>query len=116
MKLIHNMILGNIVASLAEGMALAEKVGIDLEDFAEVLSLGSLACRTVNHKSQGLFSQGFTYHLFENEHKKVKAGFLIVLQDCCNLNNLRLNFSITKFSLFILTIFYHLITVYNFCL
>lgn len=55
MKLIHNMILGNMIASLAEGMALAEKVGLDLEDFTEVLSLGSLSCRTINHKSQGKF-------------------------------------------------------------
>lgn len=54
LKLIHNMILGNIVASLAEAMALAEKVGIDLEDFAEVLSLGSMACHAVKHKSQGM--------------------------------------------------------------
>ena len=56
MKLINNMILGNVVASLAEGMALADKLGIDLEDFAEVLSLGSLSCRTVNHKAQGMLS------------------------------------------------------------
>ena len=55
MKLIHNMILGSVVASLGEGMALAEKVGIDQEDLAEVLSLGSLSCPTINHKSQGWY-------------------------------------------------------------
>ncbi|XP_041358096.1 putative oxidoreductase GLYR1 isoform X5 [Gigantopelta aegis] len=54
MKLIHNMILGSVVASLGEGMALAEKVGIDQEDLAEVLSLGSLSCPTINHKSQAI--------------------------------------------------------------
>lgn len=53
MKLIHNMILGTVMASLAEGMALAEKVGLDQEDLSEVLSLGSLNCPTINHKSQG---------------------------------------------------------------
>lgn len=53
MKLIHNMLLGTMMASLAEGMALAEKVGLDQEDFAEVLSLGSLSCPTINHKAQG---------------------------------------------------------------
>lgn len=49
------MILGSVMASLAEGLALAEKVGLDQEDVAEVLSLGSLSCPTVNHKSQGVF-------------------------------------------------------------
>ena len=47
------MVLGTVVASVSEGMALADKLSIDLEDFAEVLSLGSLSCRTVNHKAQG---------------------------------------------------------------
>jgi 3-hydroxyisobutyrate dehydrogenase-like beta-hydroxyacid dehydrogenase len=53
MKLIHNMILGTVMASLAEGMALAEKVGLDQEDLHEILCLGSLNCSTVNHKGQG---------------------------------------------------------------
>lgn len=53
MKLIVNMIMGTTMASLAEGMAMAEKVGLDQEDVAEVLSLGSLSCPTVIHKSQG---------------------------------------------------------------
>lgn len=53
MKLIVNMVMGTVMASLAEGMAMAEKVGLDQEDVAEVLSLGSLSCPTVIHKSQG---------------------------------------------------------------
>ena len=53
MKLIVNMVMGSVVASLAEAMAIAEKVGLDQEDVAEVLSLGSLNCPTISHKSQG---------------------------------------------------------------
>ena len=53
MKLIINMVMGSVVASLAEAMAMAEKVGLDLEDVAEVLSIGSLRCPTIIHKSQG---------------------------------------------------------------
>lgn len=53
MKLIHNMVLGTVMASLAEGMALAEKVGLDQEDLHEVLTLGALNCPTINHKGQG---------------------------------------------------------------
>ena len=54
MKLIVNMVMGSVVASLAEAMAMAEKVGLDQEDVAEVLSLGSLNCPTIAHKSQGI--------------------------------------------------------------
>ena len=53
MKLIVNMVMGSVVASLAEAMAMAEKVGLDQEDVAEVLTLGSLNCPTIAHKSQG---------------------------------------------------------------
>lgn len=53
MKMIVNMIMGTVVAGLAEGMAMAEKVGLDQEDVAEVLSIGALSCPTIIHKSQG---------------------------------------------------------------
>lgn len=53
MKLIVNMVMGTVVAGLAEAMAMAEKVGLDQEDVAEVLSVGALSCPTVIHKSQG---------------------------------------------------------------
>lgn len=53
MKLIVNMVMGTVVAGLAEAMAMAEKVGLDQEDVAEVLSVGTLSCTTVIHKSQG---------------------------------------------------------------
>ena len=56
MKLIVNMVMGSVVASLAEAMAIAEKVGLDQEDVAEVLSLGSLNCPTISHKSQGIIA------------------------------------------------------------
>ena len=62
MKLIHNMVLGTVMASLAEGMALAEKVGLDQEDLHEVLTLGALNCPTINHKGQGqLAHQGYIH-------------------------------------------------------
>ncbi|CAL1538141.1 unnamed protein product [Lymnaea stagnalis] len=80
MKLIHNMILGNIVASLGEGMALAEKVGIDLEDFSEVLSLGSLACRTINHKSQAILNGRYEAH-FPLQHQQKDLRLVLGLGD-----------------------------------
>ncbi|BFZ15096.1 hypothetical protein BsWGS_18135 [Bradybaena similaris] len=80
LKLIHNMILGNIVASLAEAMALAEKVGIDLEDFAEVLSLGSMACHTVKHKSQAILSARYEPH-FPLQHQQKDLRLVLGLGD-----------------------------------
>ncbi|GFN81652.1 glyoxylate/succinic semialdehyde reductase 2, chloroplastic [Plakobranchus ocellatus] len=80
MKLIHNMILGNMVASLAEGMALADKVGIDLEDFSEVLSLGSLSCRTINHKSQAIMNGRFDPH-FPLQHQQKDLRLVLGLGD-----------------------------------
>ena len=53
MKLINNMILGTVMASVAEGMSLAEKVGLDQEDLHDILCLGALNCPLVKHKSQG---------------------------------------------------------------
>uniref|UniRef100_A0A0B7AEJ4 Cytokine-like nuclear factor N-PAC n=1 Tax=Arion vulgaris TaxID=1028688 RepID=A0A0B7AEJ4_9EUPU len=80
LKLIHNMILGNVVASLAEGMALADKVGIDLEDFTEVLSLGSLSCRTINHKSQAILNGRYDPH-FPLQHQQKDLRLVLGLGD-----------------------------------
>ncbi|XP_005096212.1 putative oxidoreductase GLYR1 [Aplysia californica] len=80
MKLINNMILGNVVASLAEGMALAEKLGIDMEDFAEVLSLGSLSCRSINHKSQAILNGRFDPH-FPLQHQQKDLRLVLGLGD-----------------------------------
>ncbi|CAG5117696.1 unnamed protein product, partial [Candidula unifasciata] len=80
LKLIHNMILGNIVASLAEAMALAEKVGIDLEDFSEVLSLGSMACHAVKHKSQAIVGGRYEPH-FPLQHQQKDLRLVLGLGD-----------------------------------
>ena len=58
MKLIHSMMLGTVVASLAEGMALANRVGLDPKELHEVLCLGGLGCDTINHKCQGASPKG----------------------------------------------------------
>ncbi len=36
MKLVVNMVMGTLMASFAEGLALAEKAGLSQEDFIEV--------------------------------------------------------------------------------
>jgi len=80
MKLINNMVLGTVVASVSEGMALADKLSIDLEDFAEVLSLGSLSCRTVNHKAQAIVNSRYDPH-FPLQHQQKDLRLVLGLGD-----------------------------------
>jgi len=80
MKLINNMILGNVVASLAEGMALADKLSLDLEDFTEILSLGSLSCQTINHKAQAICSGRYEPH-FPLQHQQKDLRLVLGLGD-----------------------------------
>ncbi|XP_053400318.1 cytokine-like nuclear factor N-PAC isoform X1 [Mercenaria mercenaria] len=80
MKLIINMVMGSVVASLSEGMAMAEKVGLDLEDVAEVLSLGSLRCPTVIHKSQAILNQKYDPH-FPLQHQQKDLRLALQLGD-----------------------------------
>lgn len=70
MKLIVNMVMGTVVAGLAEAMAMAEKVGLDQEDVAEVLSVGALSCPTVVHKSQGKsYRRGVSLAVIHNSQR-----------------------------------------------
>ncbi|XP_052794236.1 uncharacterized protein LOC128227590 isoform X2 [Mya arenaria] len=80
MKLIINMVMGTVVASLAEGMAMAEKVGLDLEDVAEVLSLGSLRCPAIIHKSQAILNQKYDPH-FPLQHQQKDLRLALQLGD-----------------------------------
>ncbi|KAL5012099.1 hypothetical protein ScPMuIL_010650 [Solemya velum] len=80
MKLIVNMVMGTVMASLAEGMAMAEKVGLDQEDVAEVLSLGSLSCPTVIHKSQAILNQKYDPH-FPLQHQQKDLRLALQLGD-----------------------------------
>ncbi|XP_060557581.1 uncharacterized protein LOC132717987 isoform X2 [Ruditapes philippinarum] len=80
MKLIINMVMGSVVASLSEGMAMAEKVGLDLEDVAEVLSLGSLCCPTIVHKSQAILNQKYDPH-FPLQHQQKDLRLALQLGD-----------------------------------
>ncbi|KAK3099206.1 hypothetical protein FSP39_000986, partial [Pinctada imbricata] len=78
MKLIVNMVMGTVVASLAEGMAMAEKVGLDQEDVAEVFSLGALSCPTVIHKSQAILSQRYDPHFpLQHQQKDLRLSLLL---------------------------------------
>lgn len=61
-------------------MAMAEKVGLDQEDVAEVLSVGALSCPTVIHKSQAILSQRYDPH-FPLQHQQKDLRLALLLGD-----------------------------------
>ncbi|XP_033743538.1 putative oxidoreductase GLYR1 [Pecten maximus] len=78
MKLIINMVMGSVVAGLSEGMAMAEKVGLDQEDVAEVFSIGALSCPTIIHKSQAILNQKYDPHFpLVHQQKDLRLSLLL---------------------------------------
>ena len=59
MKLVVNMVMGSMMASFAEGMALAEASGLAQTNLVEVLSLGAIANPMFAMKAQSLQSRTF---------------------------------------------------------
>lgn len=53
-KLVINMMEGSFMASLAEGLSLAEKAGLDQYMLLEILNLGALACPLVSTKGAAI--------------------------------------------------------------
>jgi 3-hydroxyisobutyrate dehydrogenase-like beta-hydroxyacid dehydrogenase len=53
MNLVLQLMAGVTLAGLAEGMALADRAGLQQKDVLEVLELTSLACSTMIEKSKG---------------------------------------------------------------
>lgn len=58
-KLVLNLICGNIMCGLAEGMALAEKAGLNQGTLLEVLNLGSMASPLVCGKGNAIIAGKF---------------------------------------------------------
>jgi 3-hydroxyisobutyrate dehydrogenase-like beta-hydroxyacid dehydrogenase len=53
MNLVLQLMAGVTLAGLAEGMALADRAGLQQKDVLEVLELTSLACPTILEKGKG---------------------------------------------------------------
>ena len=54
MKLCVNMVLGTFVSGLAEGLSLADSVGLYKEDLWDILQQGAMACPVVAIKGKGV--------------------------------------------------------------
>ena len=56
MKLCVNMVLGTFVSGLAEGLSLADSVGLRKEDLWDILQQGAMACPVVTVKGKGTYA------------------------------------------------------------
>ena len=62
MKLINNLALGSFMATLAEALALAEKVGIARERALDILNVGGGQSLVLNAKRGKLLNEDFSTH------------------------------------------------------
>ena len=62
MKLINNLALGNFMATLAEAVAFAEKVGIAKEQVLDILNVGGGQSLVLNAKKAKLLNEDFSTH------------------------------------------------------
>ncbi|MDF1545202.1 MAG: NAD(P)-dependent oxidoreductase [bacterium] len=62
MKLINNMVLGTLMASLAEAVRFGEAVGLSRSDVLDILTSGAGNSAVLNAKKQKLMEEDFTPH------------------------------------------------------
>lgn len=62
MNLVLQTVMGVTLAGLAEGMALADRAGLQQKDVLEVLELTGLACPTILGKGKAIIDGGFPTH------------------------------------------------------
>lgn len=62
LKLVNNVVLGSFMATLAESVALAERVGISRAQILEVLALGAGNSAVLNSKREKLLNLDFSPH------------------------------------------------------
>lgn len=75
MNLVLQLMKGITIAGIAEGMALADRAGLQVKDVLEVLKLTSLACPTVLEKSEAIISNGYsTKHPLMHMQKDLKLS------------------------------------------
>ncbi|GMH39347.1 hypothetical protein BSKO_07245 [Bryopsis sp. KO-2023] len=78
MKLVVNMIMGSMLGSLCEGMALADKGGLSQNDVLEVLSLGALNNPAFNIKGPTIIKREYPTN-FPLKHQEKDVRLAIAL-------------------------------------
>jgi len=75
MNLVLQLMSGVALAGLAEGMALADRAGLQQKDILEVLELTGLACPTMVEKGKAIIEGGFpTSHPLKHMQKDLKLS------------------------------------------
>lgn len=75
MNLVLQLMSGVALAGLAEGMALADRAGLQQKDILEVLQLTGLACPTMIEKGKAIIEGGFpTSHPLKHMQKDLKLS------------------------------------------
>lgn len=75
MNLVLQLMSGVALAGLAEGMALADRAGLQQKDILEVLELTGLACPTMIEKGKAIIEGGFpTSHPLKHMQKDLKLS------------------------------------------
>ena len=59
MGLAVSMLMGNLIGSLAESMALADRTGLSQKDLLEILAMSPLNCQTLISKGRAMIDGGF---------------------------------------------------------
>ncbi|CAG9464944.1 unnamed protein product [Pedinophyceae sp. YPF-701] len=78
MKLVVNGVMGSMMASFAEGMALAEKTGLKKETMVEVLGLGAMACPLFALKGPAMAKGQFpTAFPLKHQQKDLRLALLL---------------------------------------
>ncbi|CAG2064867.1 unnamed protein product [Timema podura] len=78
MNLIIQLISGVTIAGLAEGMALADRVGLSQNDVVEILELTQLNCPWILEKGKSMAEGGFPTHIpLAHIQKDLKLALLM---------------------------------------
>lgn len=78
MNLVLQLMTGVTLAGLAEGMALADRAGLQQKDVLEVLELTSMACPTLIDKGRAIIDGSFPTHLpLEHMQKDLKLSLIM---------------------------------------
>lgn len=80
MKLVVNMVMGSMMASFAEGITLAEKVGLSKQDFLDVVKLGAIAAPMYGLKGPAMIEQRYPT-AFPLKHQQKDMRLALALGD-----------------------------------
>ena len=80
-KLINNLLGAVQIASLAEGIAIAEQAGLDMDLVAEALSTGAVASPQVIRHSKRMVARDFSSATFTTALRHKDAAYAVALAD-----------------------------------